>query len=168
MNYLIDLKYLKENSYIANDVNDEILLVILQRVQDKIVEPTIGTKQYKRLLQGVEDSDLTSDEEELLGYLYKVLIVSSEIEAVTHNNWKITNKAVGRASDEHINSNGVSEANNLEDRLTKDLAFYKRRLIGYLQDNEDKYPLYFECHDNKEEIKPEKDSYSYKNNIGFI
>ena len=48
MNFIIDIATLKKRSFIASDVNTENLIVTLQRVQDRFLEPVLGTKLFKR------------------------------------------------------------------------------------------------------------------------
>lgn len=167
MNYLIDIATLKHYSYIDEDVNDDTLVVTLKRVQDIYLEPAIGTSLYKRLLQGVEDNDLTVLEEALMKYILDFVYVGCELKASNHNNWKIRNKSVGVANDENTRANGIAEYNNYVDELRKDLSFYKNRLIGYLMDNKSDYPLYI-CTDKKEDINPEGQGNNYKSKISFL
>ncbi len=167
MNYLIDIATLKHYSYIDSDVNDETLNVTLKRVQDVYLEPTLGSQQYRRLLQGVEDDDLTALEEKLMKYVIDFIYVACELKASNHNNWKIRNKNVGVANDEHTRANDLSQYNAYVDELRKDLSFYKNRLIGYLIDNKESYPLYV-CTNKKEDINPEKQGSNYKGKISFL
>lgn len=167
MNYLVDLATLKHYSYIDSDVNDETLNVTLKRVQDVDLEPALGSQQYRRLLQGVEDSDLTALEDNLMGYVLDFVYVACELKASNHNNWKIRNKNVGVASDEHARGNDLSQYNAYVDELRKDYSFYKNRLIGYLIDNKESYPLYV-CTNKKEDINPEKQGSNYSRKISFL
>lgn len=168
MQYILDISTLKKRSYINSDVNDETLIVTLQRVQDRYLEPVLGSLLYKRLLEGVENEDLTANEENLIdNYIVKFVCVGCELKASVHNNWKIRNKSVGTASDEHVRANGISEENNLNDELAKDLSFYRNRLIGYLKDNKTLFPLY-KCSDKEEDLNPEDKGTNYSNKISFI
>ena len=81
MNYLVDIATLKHYSYIDSDVNDETLNVTLKRVQDVDLEPALGSLQYRRLLQGVEDSDLTALEEKLMKYVLDFVYVACELKS---------------------------------------------------------------------------------------
>ena len=66
-------------------------------------------------------------------------------------NEKLTNKAVGRQSDETMTANTDSDTNHFRDMLRKDAYFYKERLIGRLKDdNGVKYPEYIICCDTNE------------------
>lgn len=167
MNYLVDIATLKHYSYIDSDVNDETLSVTLKRVQDVDLEPAIGSLQYRRLLQGVEDSDLTALEEKLMKYVLDFVYVACELKASNHNNWKIRNKNVGVATDENTRANTWSEYNSYVDELRKDFSFYKNRMIGYLIDNKESYPLY-KCTNKKEDINPEKQGTNYSRKISFL
>ena len=167
MNYLIDIATLKHYSYIDSDVNDETLNVTLKRVQDVDLEPALGSQQYRRLLQGVEDSDLTALEQTLMKYVLDFVYVACEIKASNHNNWKIRNKNVGVANDEHSRGNDLSQYNAYVDELRKDYSFYKNRLIGYLIDNKESYPLYVFTN-KKEDINPESQGTNYSRKISFL
>lgn len=167
MNYLVDIATLKHYSYIDSDVNDETLNVTLKRVQDVDLEPALGSQQYRRLLQGVEDSDLTALEEKLMKYVLDFVYVACELKASTHNNWKIRNKNVGVATDENTRANSWSEYNSYVNELRKDYSFYKNRMIGYLIDNKELYPLYV-CTNKKEDINPEKQGTNYSRKISFL
>jgi len=167
MQYLVDLSTLKFYSYIDQDTNDDTLLVTLKRVQDLDLEPALGSQQYRRLLEGVENDDLTALELKLMGYVLDFVYCACELKASTHNNWKIRNKSVGTASDENVKSYSLAEYNIYRSELQKDYSFYKNRLIGYLIDNETSYPLY-ECTTKKEDINPEGQGNSYKGKISFL
>ena len=167
MEYLVDIATLKHYSYIDSDVNDETLNVTLKRVQDVNLEPAIGSLQYRRLLQGVEDSDLTALEEKLMEYVLDFVYVACELKASNHNNWKIRNKNVGVANDEHSRANNLSQYNAYVNELRKDYSFYKNRLIGYLIDNKEFYPLYVDT-DKKEDINPESQGTNYSKKISFL
>lgn len=167
MQYLIDLKALKHYSLIDGNVNDEVLVVVLKRCQDIYIEPALGTPLYKRILNGVENDDLTANELTLMGYILNYLYVVCDIDSSTYLNQRIRNKSVGTASDEHVRAGTVSETNNLTDDLRKKASFYKNRLIGYLRDNEELFPLYCDydpC--KKEQVKPDNQGSSTK--MSFI
>ena len=168
MNFIIDIATLKKRSFIASDVNTENLIVTLQRVQDRFLEPVLGTKLFKRLLKGVEDEDLSDNEKTLIeDYILKFVCVGCELKATVHNNYKIRNKSVGTASDEHVRSNSLNEGNALADELKKDLSFYRNRLVGLITDNEDLFEEYT-CSSSSEDLDPAGKGTNYSNKISFI
>jgi hypothetical protein len=78
-------------------------------------------------------------------------------------NEKLTNKAVGRSTDEYQNANTDSETTALRDLLRKDAYFYKERLIGFLKDdNGVKYPEYLDSCGNDCNESVDKDRTGYK------
>lgn len=167
MEFLIDIQTLKEYSYIQSNVNEEALTITLKRVQDRYIEPTIGSSMYKRLLEAVENDNFNSDEEDLMKKVLDVIYVACDIKSATHQNWKIRNKSVGTGNDQEVNANTLNESNNLIDELKKDLSFYKNKLIGFLKDNEDKFPEY-KCSENKEDLNPESKGNNYKSKMSFL
>ena len=108
-----------------------------------------------------------SDEEDLMKKVLDVIYVACDIKSATHQNWKIRNKSVGTGNDQEVNANTLNESNNLIDELKKDLSFYKNKLIGFLKDNEDKFPEY-KCSENKEDLNPESKGNNYKSKMSFL
>lgn len=171
MQFVTDLENLKRRSFVEGDVNDEKLKVMLQRVQDRYIEPILGTPLYKKVLNDIDTDSLVGNYEVLVkDYVLNVVYSAVDIKAATHQNFKIRNKNVGIADDEYTRANTVEENNNLQDELDKDFWFYKNRLIGYLKENYKLFPEYCEVNgDRCDEIAPEKRKGSnYKDNISFI
>lgn len=168
MSYLIDLQALKHYSFIEGDVNDEMLTVILKRVQDRYIEPIIGTPLYKKLLDDIENDTLAGNYVTLMNYIINVVVVGCEIKATTHQNFKIRNKFVGIAEDDNGRANSVNEGNNLIDELKADFSHYRNKLVGYLKDNYTLFPEW-KCTDKHEDFNPEKNKgTNYTDRISFI
>lgn len=153
---LISTEKIKKRGYIHGNVEDSLLRTIIQRVQDRMVEPIIGTPLFKRLLTGIDDNDLTANEITLMdNYIVPVMVAGCDYRSVNPITYEIRNKAVGTTRDEHLSPVTESENVRLKDELLSDLKFYQERLIGYLKDNETTFPLYATCTDNFEDLKPE-------------
>jgi len=163
MNYLIDLASLKELSLIHENVENELLRVVLKRSQDMYIEPVIGTAQYNRLLQGVEDNDLTALELTLVNdYIVIVLVIAAELRLADPVTTEIRNIGVGVVTEQNYTANTSSQMERTKDMTYKDLTFYKNRLKRYLCENSSSYPL-FEA-TNQYGIKPEGKADSYSQN----
>jgi hypothetical protein len=147
---------IKDRGYIQPNAEDSVLRVILQRVQDMEIQPLLGTALYTKLLNDCPTYSgiyLTLVNE----HLVNVLITACEIRAVVHYNYKIRNKSVGTANDEHVRAGSPKEMDDLRVQLEADAAFYKQRLTAFLKQNKTIIPEYTEaqeCHD----IEPVKDT----------
>jgi hypothetical protein len=155
--FLIDLDKLKKIGYVNKNVENNILATVLRRVQDTMLEPIIGTSMYKRLLQGVKDSDLNSNEVILMNdYIAPYLTSAVDVRSINALTYEIRSKTAGKARDEHIEPVTIPENILFSDDLRGDVEVYRQKLIGYLKDNCELYPEYknFVC--SFENIAPDK------------
>ena len=152
MNYLLSVENLKKLGLIHINTDVKILAVGIKRSQDMHLQPALGTPLYKALLNRVETSSWTADYLLLMNdYVIPCLVAFVDFRSAAILNEKLTNKAVGRQSDETMTANTDTETVHLRDMLRKDAYFYKQRLIGFLKDdNGVKYPEYLLCCDNNE------------------
>jgi hypothetical protein len=144
MNYLLSVENLKKLGLIHMNTDVKILAVSIKRSQDMHLQPALGTPLYKALLNRVETSTWTADYLLLMNdYVIPCLVAFVDFRSAAILNEKLTNKAVGRQSDETMTANTDTETAHLRDMLRKDAYFYKQRLIGFLKDdNGVKYPEY--------------------------
>lgn len=165
--YLIDSDDLKAISLINNNVEDSIIRVTIQRVQKSIVRPILGTLLYKRLIQGIEDNDLNSDEITLLeDYIAPLMAAACDRKAINHTTYQIRNKTTGKGLDQNITAVDQGENLRLDNDIREDIEVAKADLIGYLKDNCGKYPEYQNpevSYENKAPLKSKK-----FNGISFI
>lgn len=163
MNYLIDIASLKELSLTHANVENELIRVVLRRSQDMYIEPILGSALYQRLLQGVEDNDLTANELTLINsYIVIVLVIAVELRISDSVTTEIRNIGVGVATEQNFTANTSAQMERTKDMTYKDLTFYKNRLKRYLCENATLYPLFDAS--NQYGIKPEGKADSYSQN----
>jgi len=156
--YLADLKALKKIGFTNSNVEDGVLLTTLRRVQDMHLRPILGTSFYKRLLQGVADSDLNADETALLNdYIFPYLVATVDYRIVKPSTFQIRAKTTGTLQDSHINPITTADRLAMEDDLLQDSDGYRDILIGHLQDNCDKFPTYKNWVCSFENVAPQKE-----------
>lgn len=155
--HLIDIDTIKEKGFVNGNVENNIISTTLTRVQDTMLLPILGTSFFQRLLTGVDDNDLTADEEALLDdYIAPFLIAAVDYRIVNPLTYEIRSKTAGTTRDEHMNPLTIAENNMLKDDLSKDMEVYRVRLIGYLKDNCLLFTLYNEYLCSFENIAPDK------------
>ncbi len=165
--YLISTVGVKEFGYLTDNVRDSLLNVIIRRVQDTVIQPIIGTTLFKRLLEGIDNDDLNADETELLNdYIAPCIAAACDRKSINALTYELRSESAAKAQDPHLTP--VSETENLKftDDITKDVYHYRRQLIGFLKDNEDKFPQYKDYECNEEDIKP--DQGKTRTNIQFV
>lgn len=173
--FLISATDLKDNGFIHGNVEDKVLSVLIHRVQHNTIRPILGGVLYKKLLDDVEaynngnspSTPIPANYDTLLNdYVVPCLIPYVEMRATTHLNWKIRNKSVGTANDEHIRSSNRQETKDLVNELETDAIERRNELIKYLCDNTDLFPEYLEC--NNVDVKPEGMDSSAGDNFLFV
>lgn len=142
-NYLIDADDYKRMSLVNENVEDSIIRVTIQRVQRNILQTIITAPLYERLLQGVEDNDLNSDEVILLeDYIQPYLACECDRKMINNVTYQIRNKAVGKGIDPNLNVVSESENLRLDNSIRQDVEASKKLLVDYLNDNFELYPEY--------------------------
>jgi hypothetical protein len=154
--FLIDNDTLKKRGFVNKNVEGSILTTTLERVQDTMLVPVIGTQFFKRLVTGVKNSNLTADETTLLNeYIAPFLIAAVDYRIGNHLTYELRSKTAGKSGDAYITPLDRSEIVALNDDLRKDVERYKEQLIGHLKDNRTKFPDYDEYECNHENLRPE-------------
>lgn len=167
MNYLIDIPSIKRLSFIHTNVEDEVIRKVLTRAQDMYIEPILGSALYNRLLEGVENNNLTANELKLVNtYISQVLSIAVELKCADTITTEIRNIGVGVATEQNYRANTPNEMERTKDLSYQDLTFYRNRLRRFLCENERDYPLYSDT--NQYGIKPEGRQTSYSKNYVVI
>lgn len=155
--YLIDIASLKRKGYVHANAEDSILKTILIRVQDTMLEPILGGRFYKRLQQGVIDGDLNQDENDLItSYISDFLVSAVDFRAVNAINWEIRSQGTGKSKDEYIDTVDKDTAIFVKKDLGNDVEYYRKKLIGHLRDNREKFPTYNDYICSFEDSRPDK------------
>ncbi len=162
--YFIDTDDLKEEGLINNNVEDSILSPLIIRAQRAIVRPIVGTSLYKRLVAGVNATDLNANELILMNdYIVPLLVVSVDRMSINATTYQIRNKTTGKAVDPNIQPVSQEENLRLDSDLRLSIKVERDTLIGYLLDNCDLYPEYDSGECNNENIQPTKTKGGYEN-----
>lgn len=140
--FFIDEVYLKDNSPLSAHIEIKELYPFMKASEDTYIQESIGTKQYKRLIQGVSNEDLTAIETELLYQIRDALMWYVCYKSVPFLATKIRNIGVVRQTGETIEP--------AEDTLIKDqkntckgmAEWYLRMMKNWLCENSRSFPLY--------------------------
>lgn len=164
--FLIDIATIKKIGFVNKNVDDPIISVTLRRVQDTLMKPILGTTLYNRLLEGVTNNDLNTDETTLLNtYITPCIVAAVDYRIINALTYETRSKTLGTARDEHINPVSIEEKHIREEDLKRDFDVYRKELIGYICDNSNLYPEYENYSTESGGIAP--DSGKVRNRIRF-
>lgn len=166
--YLISTDTLKELSLIEENVESGKLAVMIDRAQETYLDHILGTPLLKRLLSDVDNGSISGDYKTLLEeYVIKYLIICCELEYIVSGSNKLMNMGSAKYNAQDTQQNDLPQNNDMRDNLYKHKAQRKNKLVGYLRDNEDKFPEYTECNEKHEDSNPDK-SKSINPDFGLI
>jgi hypothetical protein len=158
-NPLITVTQIKNKSLINGNADAQKLGIMIERSQDLYLREILGKEFYDHLIAAVT---YTSAEQTLIDdYIFKFLMVRTEIEACVHFNWDIRNKNVGVSNDQYAQAGDWESIDKLKNDLNKQAYLYRNMLVVYLNDNATSFPLYDQKCDSEQEQT------SFSQNITF-
>lgn len=145
--YLISSKTLKEDTFINDNVGEEMLNPSIAEAQDIDLQEILGTKLLNRILSLVDSGSIRDDEFSD----YKLLIdeyitpflewkVMSTIQLPLA--YKMRNMGVVQTTDANVTSATMRDAQTLMEHYNNKASFYSIRLTKFLHANHNKYPEY--------------------------
>jgi hypothetical protein len=150
---LITQQVLTDNSVIDTNISFKYIKPIIKLVQDRDLQPVLGTKLFNRLKEDVYNNRLTGttiaeDYKFLLDYpIRDVLIygILAEIQIILSE--KIKPKGIVRDVDNYVQLEQYENLKNLRNIYKTQEDFYKNFLSDYLKHNLLKYPEFSESQD---------------------
>ena len=136
VNYLISTENLKKKGLIHQNTDTKVLSVAIQRTQDRVIQPALGSPLYRALLTRVENNDWTADYRTLMDdYVVPAMVAYVDFKVAKLTHTKITNKTTGNLNDDNMTSSTKQEVDQFREELRSDAEFYLERLIGFLKDD---------------------------------
>jgi hypothetical protein len=152
--YFIDVSYLKKNSQIQENVDDDILVPAINKAHDITIQTALGTYFFEHLKLSAKNDDLTPEEDELIrDYIRPVLVESALYESIPFISLKITNKSISTQNSEYSEASELSQVKYLRNTVKDNLDFYLIRLNEHLRLNYMDFPLYYKF-DYLNNLKP--------------
>lgn len=156
-NPLITVAQIKNKSLINGNVDAQKLGIMIERSQDLYLREILGADFFNHLLAAVT---YTAAEQTLIDdYIFKFIMVRTEIEACVHFNWDIRNKSVGASNDQYAQAGDWESIDKLKNDLNKQAYLYRNMLVVYLNDNKTDFPLY------EQNCKSEEEQSSFSQNF---
>jgi len=155
----ISTEYLKKNTTIEENVDNDKLVPFIYKVQDIYLQQSLGTTFYDHLQNAIANDTLTTDEENLIRQYIQPMVAEYVVyEAMPHLNFKLTNKAVSQESSEFSTPSILDDIKYLRATVRDMAEFYNQRLVKYLCDFSLLFPKY-ENPDDKENLRRSRKAY---------
>lgn len=153
--YLFSETQLKQGTIIDENTDMKVIKPMILLVQDKNIEPIIGTGLMNEIKSQIAAGTLTA--------LNTTLLESKIFPAVKHwlvyeyslwANYKYRNKNVGTQGGDQNQPASIEDVLFLMDKHKDNAEWYSQRLIDYLSEHESDYPLYSNPGDGCDVIRP--------------
>lgn len=134
--YYISTTYLRQNTPIEDNVDDDKILPYIIQAQQTIVQEGIGETGLNALNQGVQNNTLTAAEQTFMrNYVQPLTAQYAFYLMFPFLNYKSTNKAISKESSEYSQPAELQEIKYLRSAILDMAEFYKRRMVKWLADH---------------------------------
>jgi len=139
----ISTQYLKANTAIEQNVDDDKLTPFIIKSQEVYLQKILGSSFYDYLSSAVENSTLNHLEDDLIrDYIQRLVAEYAFYEAYPFLNYKATNKAISKQNSDNSNPSELNEIKYLCSAILDIAQFYSARLAKYLCDHQSDFPQY--------------------------
>lgn len=159
----ISVKTIKERTGLHANVDEKLVLPEILTAQDMYILPALGTGLYNRLQDGIDASNLTADETDLLDtYITNCLVYFVMSELPMGLSYQFYNKGVVRKNSENTELPSAQDMIDVANRYKARAEFYKQRLVKYLRQSSTttKFPTYNNPGIGVDTIRPDIEAYT--------
>lgn len=136
-------QYIVNNTTLNEQVEQNLLKSPIQVAQDKHAENYLGTRLYKKLLQDIEDDDLTGNYLTLFDdYVTPMILWWTMVEAYPYLYIKLDNGTLAIRTGDNFTPVAPDQYKILMDAARNNAQMYTDRLIKYLCNNASLFPEY--------------------------
>lgn len=139
--YLITESWLKEYTPFGEWCDVRLIVPFIKVAEDVDIRSLIGKEQYDRLIEGIDNNDLTTNENTLLDLLKPADAYAALAHAMPFLGIQIRGSGVVKTANPNIENATKGEVEMLEERMRSIYNYYAQRVINYLCDNSSLFPL---------------------------
>jgi hypothetical protein len=154
---------IKDRTYINENVDTKAIRQTILMAQEEKLHPVLGTNFYNRLQDGIENGNLTQDEELLLNnYIVPVMVWYVMAELPMTLGVKYYNRNVLRKTGENSDSLSMTEMRDVMDYYKSKAEFQQERMVRHLMEyaSETKYREYLYPGDGCDKLRPKAETYT--------
>ena len=158
--------YIKDTSYIDENVDIKLLRNSILETQDLRILPILGTGLYNECKTQVQAGTLTALNSTLLNTYVNVALKYWVLhDAALILTFKVMNKSVVKRTAENAEVVSVTDLDRLMDFFKGRAEFYSERVTRYLLSNTTFYPLYLTAGNSIDTIYPKQNNYTQGLNL---
>ena len=155
---------IKERTGLHANVDEKLVNPEILTAQDMYIHPLLGTAFYNRLLDGVENNDLTDIEQDLIDtYITPCLVYLVLSELPMGISFQFYNKGVVRKTGSDQSDPSMQDLIDVANRYKARAEFYRNRLMKYVKEVASKgvnFQLYNNPGTGLDAIHPERNAYT--------
>ena len=156
----ISTEYLKNNSAINGNVDDDILNPYIYKAQETHIQQALGSTLYTKLKNDIINNSITGIYKTILDdYVQPSLLEWSTYESLPFIYMKLTNKSVSKRDSEFSTPAELGELKYLRDAVRDVAEFQTQRLIKYLKENISSIPEYQNPGSGLDVLRPNGNGY---------
>ena len=156
----ISTSFLKSNTVINNNVDDELLEPWIIVAQNKYIERSLGTALFNDVISNIQAGTISGITKVLLDdYIQPCLQHFVVYESLPFLSMKLTNKSVTRKDSDNSTAIDLKDMQYLRDNVLNTAQYMQKRLVEYLQTEVDNgnFDLYSNPGDDASTINPSTD-----------
>lgn len=139
---LFNEEYLKEYSLLPTNFNTKEVWNFIPLTEQLHIVPVIGQALYEELLDQVEKNEVTPANASLLLEIYPFEGLALMEVCMPYLAMHITEVGITKGKSENSDSADVNDINYLTNYVRSQMEPLKSKLISFLKNNKDLYPLY--------------------------
>lgn len=139
---LFNEEYLKEYSLLPTNFNTKEIWNFIPLTEQLHIVPVIGQALYEELLDQVEKNEVTPANASLLLEIYPFEGLALMEVCMPYLAMHITEVGITKGKSENSDSADVNDINYLTNYVRSQMEPLKSKLISFLKNNKDLYPLY--------------------------
>lgn len=156
---LVSAEKIKAFTNINDNVDEALLLSNIQIAEDIGLQTLLGTQFYNHIKNAAQGNTLTGPETTLLqNYIQPYLIQRAYYESIPNIWMRIMNKSIVVGNTEQGTAASPGDMKYLRNMTQDRYEFYAQRMMDYLKDNPNDFPIYFSYSSNQG-MPPSKENY---------
>lgn len=158
--YLISENTLKTESYINDNMDSAMILPSIMTAQDMHLQPLIGTNLYNKLIEMVQNQEVTGPYKMLMDkYIRPFLIYAVMMDIQIPLAFKNRNAGVIQTNNEYSNNSYMKDVQTLKSYYESKMNFYGLRMTDWLCANSEHIPEY-KIRNDRSEMMSDPDNYN--------
>jgi hypothetical protein len=159
---IITPQFLKDNSVINDNVEDNILEAVIRIAEDKYIHPKLGSRLVERINTEIatyaSGGTITAEYKTLIDDYITACVIQYSIYEYVPYTFKFRNKGISTQTSPDSTPASVSDLGYIRESVKSTAEFYAERLISYLKNNTSLYPEYIQAQSG--DITPSNNGYT--------